>query len=405
MPICGRRWGKTAVGLMAILMGHGSTESGRPALKGAIDGGSYWWVAPSLTQIKSSKIWRHLKRACRGYSRPEFGGRVSEVDKEIILENGATIAVKSADSGVSLRGDGLSGVVLDEFPFLKEETWLEELRPSLSDTDGWAMMIGTPNGKNFAYRIFREAATRPGWQAWQLPTRQNPLIPPEELDEARIDMGPRRYAQEYEANFTDVEGATFPGSYFDHIWASQWPAEFEATALYLDPSLGKESKQGDYQSIVFAGVSDGLIWTDTHMVKVPPMELVGLFATLYFRYRPTWAGIESNGFQTLLQPLLNAWCSLHGKPPIPVIPILNTVKKQIRIASLDGWLAPEPGYDVGKIRVKRTPGGEQLLEQLQMFPDTGFHDDGPDALEGAVRLLTTPFYEEETDAVIEEVGI
>lgn len=342
-----------------------------------------------MPQIKTSKIWRHLKRACRGYARPQFGGDIREVDKEIILENGATITLKSADSGASLRGDGLAGIVLDEFPFLPEETWLEELRPSLADNEGWAMMIGTPNGKNFAYKLFQDIPTRNSWEGWQLPTRQNPLIPESELTEARIDLGPRRYAQEFEAQFTDIEGATFPGSYFERIWAtpSQWPDAFEATSLYLDPSLGKEAKTSDDQAIVFSGICGGLVWVEAWLVKLPPMELVGLFARLHGQLQPTFAGIESNGFQSLLQPLLNAWCRQNGRGPIPIIPVTNTVKKATRIAGLDAWFAPEPGYDTGKIRIKRTPGGERLVEQLQMFPDSGFHDDGPDALEGSLRLF------------------
>lgn len=141
------------------------------ALRGAIDGGKFWWVAPTLNQMRTSEIWTDLKRACRGAARPKFGGRISEVEKEIRLETGATIAVKSADSGVSLRGSGLTGLVVDEFPFLSENTWLEELRPSLSDTGGWALLIGSPKGKNFAYRLHQESHDKPDWEAWQLPTR------------------------------------------------------------------------------------------------------------------------------------------------------------------------------------------------------------------------------------------
>src|SRR3990167_8205221 len=61
MGVCGRRWGKTAVGLMATLMGHGRTPGD---LKGAIDGGRYLWVAPTYKQIEVSEICTHLKRAC-----------------------------------------------------------------------------------------------------------------------------------------------------------------------------------------------------------------------------------------------------------------------------------------------------------------------------------------------------
>ena len=38
------------------------------------------------------------------------------------------------------------------------------------------------------------------------------------------------------------------------------------------------------------------------------------------------------------------------------------------------------------IRFRNTPGTREMVDQLQAFPD-GDHDDGPDALEMALRLL------------------
>lgn len=384
MPICGRRWGKTAVGLMALLMGHGPTPGYLP---GAYDGGTYWWVAPSLPQIRTSKIWRHLKRATRGAAREAYGGRTSEMEKEIILENGATIAVKSADSGSSLRGDGITGMVVDEFPFLKEETWLEELRPSLVDTGGWAMLIGTPNGKNFAHKMFLEAKDRPDWESWQLPSSQNPLIPRSELEAALYDMGPRRFSQEHEARFQDVEGAIFPGSYFeDHIWADRWPEAFDVSAMFCDPSLGGKARAGDFSAIAFVGLSGGKFWVKMDLARRPPVQLVADLYGLYEQLRPDVCGIEANAFQAVLQPLSDQWCQINQKPPLPLWLITHGAgarggDPKVRIQKLDAHLANQ------HILFWRSDSAEKTVEQLQMFPDTGYHDDGPDALEGAIDLM------------------
>src|SRR4051812_43082389 len=59
--ICGRKWGKTPLGLLACLRGHGPEEGHLP---GMIDGGNIAWVAPNFTV--ASDIWRDLKRACNG---------------------------------------------------------------------------------------------------------------------------------------------------------------------------------------------------------------------------------------------------------------------------------------------------------------------------------------------------
>jgi phage terminase large subunit-like protein len=61
--------------------------------------------------------------------------------------------------------------------------------------------------------------------------------------------------------------------------------------------------------------------------------------------------------------------------------INNTINKQVRIRALTPWLAQ------GRLRFKGdSPGARLLVEQLRDFP-LGDHDDGPDALEMAIRLL------------------
>lgn len=65
--------------------------------------------------------------------------------------------------------------------------------------------------------------------------------------------------------------------------------------------------------------------------------------------------------------------------PQPYI-IDNTVNKQVRIRRLGPWLA------MHKIKFRsNSPGAKLLVQQLKDFP-VGDHDDGPDALEMAVRL-------------------
>src|SRR5690606_33747913 len=104
-------------------------------------------------------------------------------------------------------------VVMDEAAFMQERAWREKLRPTLSDRGGWATFISTPNGQNWFYNLFQQA-DRSSWQRWQRPTRENPLIPQSELDEAVEAIGPRAFSQEYGAQFVNVEGAEWPSDYF-----------------------------------------------------------------------------------------------------------------------------------------------------------------------------------------------
>src|SRR5690606_16219125 len=49
------------------------------------------------------------------------------------------------------------------------------------------------------------------WQSWRAPTWANPLIPPEDIDEARAVLPRRVFEQEYEAAFLQNGGAVFRG--------------------------------------------------------------------------------------------------------------------------------------------------------------------------------------------------
>jgi phage terminase large subunit len=62
-----------------------------------------------------------------------------------------------------LRGIYLDGVVLDEFPLMQGRTWSEVIRPLLTDRQGWALFIGTPNGKNAFWDIYQAAKDVPNW--------------------------------------------------------------------------------------------------------------------------------------------------------------------------------------------------------------------------------------------------
>jgi predicted phage terminase large subunit-like protein len=66
---------------------------------------------------------------------------------------------------------------------------------------------------------------------------------------------------------------------------------------------------------------------------------------------------------------------------LPLYGINNQTNKDVRIRRLGTFLAQR------KLRFKsRSPGTALLVEQMKDFP-VGDHDDGPDALEMAIRLM------------------
>jgi len=80
---------------------------------------------------------------------------------------------------------------------------------------------------------------------------------------------------------------------------------------------------------------------------------------------------------------------------LPIRGVVNHLSKETRIGSLSALV------ERGKIRFRKHQSNQDLLiEQLLYFPSQDFHDDGPDALEGAVRLARR-FAEKPGDVSVE----
>ena len=188
---CGRRWGKTTLGLaMASAVAQA--------------GGRVWWVAP--TYGLAFHPWRALRLAHRDIWEAKL-----ESERHIDLPGGGSLTVKSADDPDTLRGVGLDFVVLDEAAFLSEETWTAVIRPALSDRNGRALMISTPRGRNWFWQAYLRGQDpfHTEWHSWTYPTGANPLILPQEIEEARALLPERVFRQEYLAEFVEDGGTVF----------------------------------------------------------------------------------------------------------------------------------------------------------------------------------------------------
>ena len=164
---CGRRWGKTELGKTTMLMS-------------AIGQGMRcWWLSP--TRLMASQTWRDFKADTRHLP----GARISDTERRIDV-GGGMIAVRSAHQPDNLRGEGLDLAVLDEAAFMDRRVWSEIVRPMLATTQGSAMMLSTPFGRNWFYELFsrgRDPNFQSEWQSFQFGADANPNIPRAELGE------------------------------------------------------------------------------------------------------------------------------------------------------------------------------------------------------------------------------
>lgn len=189
--VAGRRFGKSM-----LAVAYAVAEALRTELNGydLTDKGVFV-VAPTHDQAKRI-YWTHLKRLTAPVAT-----RALENTGRIELSNGRWIEVRGADKPDSLRGVGLSAVVLDEFADMRPNVLEEIIRPALADVQGRALLIGTPRGKNHFYTLVLEAGKDPDWQVWRFKSVDNPFLDPAEVEKASRNMTTEQFAQEFLASF------------------------------------------------------------------------------------------------------------------------------------------------------------------------------------------------------------
>ena len=125
--------------------------------------------------------------------------------------------------------------------------------------------------------------------------------------------------------------AAWPDEWFSDIWADRWPEKWKARAIAIDPSKGKDAQRGDYTGMVFVGLADGLIWVDANIQRMPPPQIVETGLDWWEARKPDIFGVEANQFQELLAADFQRRALQRGDFDFAVMPIENTINKQLRI--------------------------------------------------------------------------
>lgn len=194
--VCHRRWGKSVFGVNLLQQGALMCEKQRPR---------FAYIGPTYRQAKAI-VWDYLKF----YARPVPGMVPNESELRCDYPNGGQVRVYGGDDPDSLRGLYFDGVVVDEYGLHQADIFSTVLRPALSDRQGWALFLGTPNGKNQFYDLHQYAALEPSWFHAVYKASETGILSAEELAEARKVMTADEYAQEYECSFeAAVKGAIY----------------------------------------------------------------------------------------------------------------------------------------------------------------------------------------------------
>lgn len=188
----GRRFGKTLLAQDWLALSPG----------GAIEGLPTAFFSPTYKLLLD--VWDEMLRTLKPVTR-----KANKTEMRLELVNGGKLdfwTMADKDAG---RGRKYARVVLDEAahaPYLKP-LWERAVEPTLTDFQGEAWFISTPNGLNYFHDLYqRGLADGSTWASFNMPSTVNPYLPRAELAEKETTLPALVYRQEYLAEFVTFGG-------------------------------------------------------------------------------------------------------------------------------------------------------------------------------------------------------
>lgn len=199
------------------------------------------------------------------------------------------------------------------------------------------------------------------------------------------------FQKEYMNNPLSV-GTVFPDITYSHM---QPLRNYRILVCYTDPSF-KESKKNDYKATVLVGLHKG----EFHVIKAfVEQTTTANMVQWHYQIMDMIAGIPCYYYMeaNLIQDILMDEFYKIGKTTGRTVPIRGDErKKPDKFTRIESLL--EPLNRAGKLifnhSEKDNPHMQRLEEQFKAFqPGSRSHDDGPDAVEGAVWIINNKLRE------------
>lgn len=166
-------------------------------------------VSPTLKMARKN-IWEDLKRAIP----KEHIAHKNETELRIELKywESSIRLFTAEDNGDNIRGIGLDWVGLDEMCDIPSGAWFAAIRPALSDRKGRALLVGTPKSGTWPEDLYNYAMSGVDaqWSAHRYTSLQGGIIDESEIEEAKRQLSPTIYAQEYLASFANSTNRVYP---------------------------------------------------------------------------------------------------------------------------------------------------------------------------------------------------
>jgi len=383
----GRRFGKSYLSAVTLLIEglKNKNEKGYNLGEDIV----VYYVAPTFQQGKDI-MWKLIK----GLGKDVIN-QTLENTGVVKLINGREIHIKGSDRPDTLRGVGLSYVVLDEYADMKPQVWEEILSPTLADVEGGALFIGTPKGKNHFYELLKQGERDEDWTCFEFKSMDNPFIPKKEIENQKGRLSADVFRQEFEASFNVGGGAVFQPDMFTTIketpeggnyYIAVDPAGFGDTAKKSKSRLARL----DQHAIAIVKVGEyGWHVEDIQVGRWDVRETSIKIIKAYQKYRPMKLGIEGGSLKNAIMPYLS---DQMRRLNIYFTPVELTHGGQRKIDRVT-W-ALQGRLEHGRVSFTAGTYLKQLAEQALDFPNPLTHDDMLDALAYIDQIAVTSYIDE-----------
>lgn len=352
---CGRRWGKTILGMDACI--EAALAYSHPVA----------WFAPTYKYL--ADVWRDMKELLLPYTT-----RSDSTERRIELVSGGIVDMWSLDGGEAGRGRKYRRVVVDEAALVPDlgMVWSAAIRPTLTDLGGDAFFLSTPRGRNDFWGLYQQGLDplQEDWQCWQMPTSTNPYIDRSELDAARRDLPERIYQQEYLAEFLE-DSAVFRNIRESATATPQYWKDWQEGHEYV---IGVDwGKYEDYSVFAIIDMTLGELCFLDRSNRIEYQIQLERLKDLVRHYHPRQVIAESNSIGTPLAEQLR-----RAGIPLQEFNTTNKSKQDL----VEGLML---GLERGQLKILNDP---ILIGELQAFEATrlpggglryaapdGYHDD------------------------------
>jgi len=288
----GVRWGKTKCAAMEALA---AAMEPRPRSVG--------WVV-SGTYDLAERVYREIAVCAAEHLRHRIV-TLREHDKKLVLTNvgggQSEIRAKSADNPMSLLGEGLDWLVVDEAARLKPAIWEAHLSQRLVDRKGWALLISTPKGKGWLYSLWKRGQGEdPDYESWNFPSWTNPRLDRALIEAERERLPERVFAQEYAGQFIEGSGSVF--RYVREAATGDWQEPAKGETYYAGLDLAKVN---DFTVLTILNKKREVVFVDRFNKLDWGIQVQRIRAATE-RYNDAWTMVDSTGAG---EPIYEALCA------------------------------------------------------------------------------------------------